>query len=243
MAEYLLISGSSDIATETANQLVDQGHRVYLTSRTKENVEHLAKRLDMPYAVIDPTDFDAVDDLVAERVESGLAGVVNCSGSLFLKPAHQTSRDEYDHVISANLTSAFALVRAAGKHMAKKGGSVVLISSAAAMAGIPSHEAIAAAKGGIISLTKSAAATYASTGLRFNAVAPGLVETKMTEHIAKNEMMRKASEAMHALSRLGSVKDVASAIIYFLNPDNDWVTGQVLAVDGGLSNLKVKVKA
>ena len=123
------------------------------------------------------------------------------------------------------------------------GGSVVLISSAAAMVGLSNHEAISAAKAGIIGLTLSAAATYASSNIRINAVAPGLVETSLTTSITQNEMSRKYSESMHALGRLGTPEDVARAVIFLLNPENTWITGQILGVDGGLSHIRAKAKA
>ena len=84
----------------------------------------------------------------------------------------------------------------------------------------------------------SAAATYASSGVRVNAVAPGLVKTPMTSRIVENEVARKASLALHPLGRLGEPQDVASLIAWLLGPESAWVTGQVWAVDGGLSSLK-----
>ena len=170
-----------------------------------------------------------------------LDGVVNCCGSLLLKPAHLTSEEQYKNVIDASLTTAFATVRAAGKYL-HQGGSVVLISSAAAMTGFANHEAIAAAKAGIIGLTRSAAATYASANIRINAVAPGLTQTALTASLTNNDAARKFSESMHALGRLGKSEDVARAIVFLLDPVNDWITGQVLSVDGGLANVRPKLK-
>jgi NAD(P)-dependent dehydrogenase (short-subunit alcohol dehydrogenase family) len=171
-----------------------------------------------------------------------VTGVVNCVGSLLLKPAHLTSDDEWDATIATNLRSAFATVRAAAKTMRSTGGSVVLVSSAAAQLGFANHEAIAAAKAGVIGLTRSAAATYAARGLRVNAVAPGLVRTPLTESIWSKEASATASEEMHALGRLGEPDDVASAICWLLDPTNSWVTGEVLSIDGGLSHLRPTVR-
>ena len=123
------------------------------------------------------------------------------------------------------------------------GGSVVLIASAAAMEGLANHEAIAAAKAGIIGLIRSAAATYAPNNLRFNAVAPGLTETPLTATLTGSDTARKFSESMHALGRLGTADDIARAIVFLLDPLNSWITGQVLAVDGGLSRVRPKPKA
>lgn len=241
MNHFLIISGTSGIAQALKQRLTAKGHHVHLTSRSPMTA---AAESNVSFSQLDPTDFSAVAALFETlKAEYGqIDGVVNCAGSLLLKPAHLTTADEYANVIAANLTTAFAVTHAAGKTMAAQGGSVVLMSSAAAQVGISNHEAIAAAKAGVIGLMLSAAATYASSNLRFNAIAPGLVETNLTKNLVSNPMMRKASEAMHPLHRIGTPDDVASAIEFLLMPENSWISGQVLAVDGGLSSLRTKVK-
>ncbi len=232
MAHFLIIAASSGIGQATATLLKEAGHTVFTTARDHNKI--------MPDAVLDATDFEAVDAVFKQAGD--IDGVVNCSGSLLLKSAHLTTKEQYQSVIDASLTTAFATVRAAGKHM-NKGGSIVLISSAAAMEGLANHEAIAAAKAGILGLTLSAAATYAGQNLRVNAVAPGLTETPLTAALTGNETSRKFSESMHALGRLGKPEDIARAIVFLLDPANSWITGQVLAVDGGLSRVRPKMKA
>jgi NAD(P)-dependent dehydrogenase (short-subunit alcohol dehydrogenase family) len=160
-------------------------------------------------------------------------------GSLLLKPAHLTKPQEWADTVSANLTSSFAVLRAAVQPMMRqKQGSVVLVSSAAAAIGLANHEAIAAAKGGIDALVRSAAATYGRSGVRVNAVAPGLVETPLTERITKSGPGRGSSEAMHALGRIGEPEDIAAAMAWLLGSEADWVTGQTLGVDGGLGRVR-----
>ncbi len=244
MANYLIIAATSDIGTQVAKKLCQQGHTMWLTGRHEERVKPIAASLETAYSVLDATDFEAVDRTFATVCSTfgSVDGVVCCAGSLLLKPAHLTSWDEYMGTMQTNLTTNFAVVRAAGQHMHGTGGSVVLISSAAALQGIVNHEAIAAAKGGIISLARSAAATYASANIRFNVVAPGLVATRMTTKLTQNEMGRKTSEAMHALRRLGTAEEIAAAVTFLLDLHNSWITGQVLAVDGGLSTLMPRMK-
>ena len=232
MARFLVIAASSGIGQATVALLKQSGHAVFTTARDNGKIT--------PDALLDATDFDAVDQVFSQAGE--IDGVVNCSGSLLLRAAHMTSQEQYQSVIAASLTTAFATVRSAGKHMTK-GGSVVLISSAAAMEGLANHEAIAAAKAGILGLTLSSAASYAGQNLRVNAVAPGLTETPLTATITGNPASRKFSEGMHALGRLGTADDIARAIVFLLDPANSWITGQVLAVDGGLSRVRPKVKA
>lgn len=232
MARFLIIAASSGIGQATVRLLTAAGHDVVTTARDAARI--------IPDITLDATDFDAVDH--AFQTAGDIQGVVNFSGSLLLKPAHLTTREQYDAVISASLTTAFATMRAAGKHM-KQGGSVVLVSSAAALEGLANHEAIAAAKAGVIGLTLAAAASYAGQKLRVNAVAPGLTETPLTAGVTGNDLSRKVSEAMHALGRIGTPEDVARAVTFLLDPANDWITGQTLAVDGGLSRVRPKMKA
>ena len=231
MARYLVIAASSSIGQALTKALKAQGDTVFTTARDTSKIN--------PDMVLDATDFDAVLD--AFQRAGPIDGVVNCSGSLLLKAAHLTDREQYQAVIDASLTTSFATVHAAGLHM-KEGGSVVLIASAAALVGLSNHEAIAAAKAGIIGLAQAAAATYATYHLRFNVVAPGMVDSPLTTQLISNESTFQASKAMHALGRIGKPEDISQAILFLLDPRNDWITAQVIAVDGGLSRVRPKIK-
>ncbi|MCE9631217.1 MAG: SDR family oxidoreductase [Planctomycetia bacterium] len=238
----LLIGGSGGIGTALATLLVSAGDRVFLAARSADRLAPLATALDMPFATVDASDPDAIDACADQAAAAlgGLDGVVNCAGSLLLKPAHLTTTAEWQATLAANLSSAFGCVRAAGRLLKAEGGAVVLVSSAAARVGIANHEAIAAAKAGVIGLVLSAAATYARQGVRFNAVAPGLVRTSLTKGLVASEQAEKASLGMHPLGRLGEPGDVARAIAFLLDPAQSWITGQVLGVDGGLADLKAR---
>ena len=120
MAHFLVIAASSGIGQATVSLLKEAGHSVFTTARDTSKIT--------PYSELDATDFDEVDAVFKQAGE--LDGVVNCSGSLLLKSAHLTTRGQYQSVIDASLTTAFATIRAAGKHMSN-GGSVVLVSSSA----------------------------------------------------------------------------------------------------------------
>jgi len=170
-----------------------------------------------------------------------LLGVVNCIGTILLKPAHLTTDEEWRATLDTNLTSSFLLLReAARRMMSSGGGSVVFCSTVAAQRGLFNHEAIAAAKAGVEGLTRAAAATYARYQIRVNCVAPGLVPTPLSQFLTANEGARKAAKAMHPLGQLGEPGDIASAMCWLLSPEQKWVTGQVLHVDGGLSTVQAR---
>lgn len=244
-ATFVVVAAGSAVGSRVAQMLSARGARTVLAGRDAAALAPLAASVAGLVVTADAANFADLERCVAAAVNTTgrIDGIVNCAGSILLKPAHQTSAQELQDVLTANLVSAFATVRAAAGAMRQGGGSIVLLSSAAAAIGLPNHEAIAAAKAGVSGLARSAAATYAPYGIRVNAVSPGLVDTPMTQPITSNELARKASIAMHPLGRLGTADDIAEAVCWLLTPQSAWVTGQNIGVDGGLATLKSRSKS
>jgi NAD(P)-dependent dehydrogenase (short-subunit alcohol dehydrogenase family) len=166
--------------------------------------------------------------------------LVHAVGSTLLKPAHALSDAELDDVLAVNLLSAFYALRPFVRAVPRgESASIVLFSSAATRIGLLNHEAIAAAKGGIDGLVTSAAASYAGRGIRVNAIAPGLVRSNLTRRLVEHEGTLRASVAMHPLGRVGEPEDVAGLAAFLVSAAAAWITGQVIAVDGGLSGVKL----
>ncbi|MFT5292522.1 MAG: NAD(P)-dependent dehydrogenase (short-subunit alcohol dehydrogenase family) [Planctomycetota bacterium] len=237
---YLVLGAAGGIGSCLCRKLSAQGDRLALAGRDSDRLRDLARSLDASAHPLDATSCEQVEEAVKSVVmEHGrIDGIVNCVGSILLKPSHRTSSEEWRSVLATNLDSAFSAVKAGTSAMLKTGGSIVLLSSAAARIGLPNHDAIAAAKAGVVGLALSAAASYAARGIRVNVVSPGLVRTPLSEPLTQNPASEKASVAMHALQRLGEPEDVARAIAWFLDPLQSWVTGQVLGVDGGLGSVR-----
>ncbi len=236
---YVVLGATGGIGSEVCRRLSGKGANLVIAARDEEKLKRLSEETGATSVPLDATRQKQVDTAFeAAKDEFGrIDGAVNCVGSFLLKPAHKTCDKEFAEIMSLNVNTAFNTIRSAVRYM-DEGGSVVLMSSVAGRVGLANHEAIAAAKAAVIGLTLSSAATYLPRNLRFNAVAPGLVQTPRTEGITSSEASRQASTDLHPLGHLGEPEDIAPLIEWLLDPENTWVSGQVFGVDGGLSTLR-----
>jgi NAD(P)-dependent dehydrogenase (short-subunit alcohol dehydrogenase family) len=245
--KVVVIGGiSGGIGSSLAGQLAEAGHRVCGFARSAERVEALKAERNVDCQTLDSTDPEALASYFEQVAEEKgrIDAYVHAIGSIYLKPAHLTSPEQWSEVIQTNLSSAFYALRACTAIMQKqKEGSLLFFSTAAAQVGIANHEAIAAAKGGIEALVRSAAATYSSKGLRFNAIAPSLTDTPLAKPIIGSKQAREISERMHPLGQLGEASDVASLAAWLLSDQARFVTGQTFVMDGGISTVVPKPKA
>ena len=244
MSGIVIFGGTGGIGAAIARALGERGISTFLVSRSEERLKATASEVGARgYAVADATNLAQVESAFSEASAAlgEITGVAHCIGSILLKPAHLTSEVEFSSVIQQNLTSAFLVLRSAARTMTS-GGSLLFFSSAAGRIGLANHEAIAAAKAGIIGLTLSAAATYAPRQLRVNCIAPGLVQTPMSEKITSNQSAAAFSRALHPLARLGEPSDIAPLATLLLSEEGRWITGQVFGVDGGLATVKTKIE-
>jgi NAD(P)-dependent dehydrogenase (short-subunit alcohol dehydrogenase family) len=240
----LIVGGAGGIGSAVARKLAARGAKLILAGRNAERLATVAAETGAETFPLDARDSAAVDALIqsVHTSHGRLDGLVNCAGSILLKPAHSITDQEFADTLATNLTTAFNLLRAAARVMMKQagGGSIVLCSSVAARRGLVNHEAIAAAKAGVEGLALAAAASYARFSVRVNCVAPGLTRTDLTKALTQNETIAKISAAMHPLGRIGEPEDVASAIAWLLDAEQKWVTGQVIGVDGGLGAVQAR---
>jgi NAD(P)-dependent dehydrogenase (short-subunit alcohol dehydrogenase family) len=240
----LIVGGAGGIGSAVARKLATRGTKLILTGRDANRLAEVAAETGAETFTLDARDGAAVDAVIqsVHTNHGRLDGLVNCAGSILLKPAHSITDREFADTLATNLTTAFNLLRAAARVMMKQagGGSIVLCSSVAARRGFVNHEAIAAAKVGVEGLALAAAASYARFSVRVNCVAPGLTRTALTKSLTQNETIAKLSAALHPLGRIGEPEDVASAITWLLDAEQKWVTGQVIGVDGGLGAVQAR---
>ena len=224
----------------TAKKLLEQGSKVTCLARDESRVEEL-KSLGAEVVVGDALDKESVSaaiEIASQQGDGKISGVAHLVGSIAIRPPHALALDAFNEVITTNLSSAFLTLSMCGKAMLKMGGGrMVFTSSVAGSLGLVNHEAIAAAKGGVESMVRSAAATYAKRGIRVNAVAPGLTDTRLAATILRSDAMREASANMIPLKRINEAEEIATSIHWLLTGAPDNFTGQVMHLDGGMSQI------
>lgn len=240
----LVTGAASGIGREVAARCVEEGARVALIDLDTGALETLRDELGDPVVGVhaaDVTDGAAVGRAVSAAAEAlgGLDGVVNNAGIPMVGAVHELAEEDWDRALAVDLKSVYLVSRAAWPHLKEGGGAIANTASVAGQAGTPGQAAYAAAKAGVIILTKCLALDGAADGIRANAVSPGFVATPMLErYLAEQDdpaAARAGVEAAHPLGRLGAPRDIAGAFVYLLSDDAAWVTGTILAVDGGFT--------
>jgi NAD(P)-dependent dehydrogenase (short-subunit alcohol dehydrogenase family) len=177
-----------------------------------------------------------------EALGAAPSRLAHAVGSTLIAPLHRTRAEAAREVLRVNLESSLWTLQAWIAALDGAPGAAVFASSVVARIGVANHEAIAAAKGGVEALVRSAAATYAAQGLRINAVAPGMTDTPMTAGLLKLPAMREGAGRQYPLGGVQRADDVAGVMAWLLGPDAARLTGQVLAVDGGFTTVRPLIR-
>lgn len=242
MAEsILIIGGGSDIAQQLARKLTHNDYKVTMLVRTNESVDdEIAGKVTIVNGdALSSTDLASAIEIAAQQGDGKISGMAHLVGSILIRPPHAVKVEAFEEVIRTNLVSAFMALSMTCKAMLKSGGGrVVFTSSVAASLGLINHEAIAAAKGGIESMVRSAAATYAQRNIRVNAVAPGLTDTKLSAPIIRTDSMRESAVSMIPMKRINKPEEIAETMFWLLTSAPDNLTGQIMHLDGGMRNVR-----
>lgn len=222
---YVVVGGSSGIGNAVALALAQEGADVHVWSRSApEQTDHIRWE-----------QWDAVGSADPPAAPDKLDGLVYAPGSIPLAAFKQLTPEQFLQTYQLNVLGAVrALQSCVGPMLEAGGASTVFFGTVAASVGMQFHASIAAAKAALKGLALSLAAEYASKRLRFNVVSPGLTDTPLAGRLLSSDKKREAADARHPLGRVGTPGDVARAALFFLDPDNDWVTGQELGVNGGM---------
>jgi 3-oxoacyl-[acyl-carrier protein] reductase len=241
--QVAIVTGAGrGIGESVARYFVDAGAKVAVVSRSEANSSKVASALEAirpgsarAYAV-DVADFDAVQK-VGEQIitDFGRADIlVNNAGITRDNLLMRMSSEEWDAVLDTNLKGAFNFVRSILRTMIKqRSGRIINISSVSGLMGLAGQTNYAASKAGMIGLTKALAKEVASRGITVNVVAPGFIETDMTAVL--NEEIRKGALSQIPLFRFGQPEEIAATVGFLSGSSASYITGQVIAVDGGMS--------
>lgn len=232
----LVVGGSSGIGNGIAHGFRGRGAEVHVTGRRPDEGDYLeAEDSDftgIAYHQLDVTDREAADRLAGEM--SALDVLVLCQGAVRYG-REEFEREGWDAVIGVNLSSVMDCCRAFHRGLAERQGSIIIVSSTGAFHAMIGNPAYGASKAGAASLVGSLAQAWAREGIRVNGIAPGFVPTKMTKVTTDNEKRRDGAIARIPLGRMGTPQDMAGAALFLASPLADYITGQSLIVDGGLS--------
>jgi 3-oxoacyl-[acyl-carrier protein] reductase len=234
MSVALVTGGSRGIGRAIVEELAGKGYTVAFTYAGNHAAAESLAGVGKAYQA-DSRDFSCAEKVVAD-VQSTLGPIgllVNNAGIKRDGALHNMDPDAWREVIDTNLTGTFNYSRAVMKHLIRRGGSVINITSVSGVIGMAGQTNYSASKAGVIGFTKALAREVARFGVRVNAVAPGFIDTDMTGSIDENA--RKKLYAQIPLGKTGTALEVARAVLYLASDDAGYITGQVLTMDGGLS--------
>ena len=227
---YLVVGGGSGIGEKVVEKLTLAGHQVFAASRNIADA-------NLPPGV-EPIIFNVTEDDSLEGLPDVLDGLVYCPGSINLKPFHRIKAADFQAEWELNFMGAVKVTQQVlGLLKKSENPSVVYFSTVAVQLGLPFHSSISASKGAIEGLTRSLAAEYAPK-IRFNAIAPSLTDTPLAASLLSNDKKREANAERNPLKLIGEAQDIANMCSFLLSQESRWMTGQILAVDGGMGSIR-----
>ncbi len=236
----LVTGGSRGIGFSIAAAFAENGSNVVISSRSEESLQQAADSISSAAGEVTPIPSDissqeSVQELIKNTIDKydSLDVVVNNAGITSDNLMLRMNENDWDSVIDINLKGTFWCTKFASRQMLKqRSGSIINISSVVGVTGNPGQVNYAASKAGILGLTKSAAQELASRNITVNAIAPGYIETEMTDKL--NEKQRDELTSRIPLNRMGTPEDIAGMAIFLASAAAQYITGQVFRVDGGM---------
>lgn len=240
MKKIVIFGATGAVGSAIAGILSSKQYQLHFVGRDESKIKFLSNELGAGYTIGDVQDL-TLFSRVADDAGDAIYGLVYAVGNLNLKSLKRLSADDFISDYKTNAMGAALAVQHLQPAMNNFEGtaSVVLFTSVAAEQGFTFHSSISMAKGAVRALTFALAAELAPK-IRVNAISPSLTRSNMSETLFKNEKMVEAISKMHAMNRLGTPKDMAAVCAFLLSSEADWITGQIIGVDGGRSTLRIK---
>jgi NAD(P)-dependent dehydrogenase (short-subunit alcohol dehydrogenase family) len=238
----LVTGAGSGIGHACALALAREKCKLALVGRRKDRLEKVVSEIgSSAFAITGDVSRKSDIDRIVTEIESYFGGInvlLNNAGVMHIANAEQTTEEQWDEIFNLNVRGLWLLSRAVLPHMRKAGGgSIINIASVLGINGARNRAAYAASKGAVVLLTKCMAIDHGADKIRVNAICPSLIETELTAKVFSQapdpEQVRRERIAGHPIGRLGKPEDIAGMAVYLASDESSWVTGTVLAVDGG----------
>ena len=234
--KYLIFGATGSIGSNLSKMMAQNNEDVQLIGRDEESLKNISSETGCKYSVVDVLDHAKIESLKQEFGSQDIKGIAYCVGSIDLKPLRMVKKEDFQKCFDLNFYPIIETIKNFQESLKKNKGSVVLFSTVAAQRGFTNHAIIASAKAAVEGLTVSLAAEFAPN-IRVNCIAPSLTNSKIAQPMLKNKALADGIAKAHPLKRLGEGKDSASLAKFLITEDSSWVTGQIIAVDGGRSKL------
>lgn len=242
MEKTVIVTGASNgIGKGIATAFAEKDYNVLIADIDVQNGNKLQKKLEKEnysaaFIECDVSDSDSITGLINETVKvyGRIDILINNAGLSEFTPPEELTVEKWDLILNTNLRSSFLLTKAAAEEMKKQdGGSVVNIASTRALMSEPNSEAYAASKGGLLALTHAMAMSYADYHINVNCISPGWIKTENYEEL------RDIDHKQHPSKRVGKPEDIARACLFLTRPDNDFINGENIVIDGGMTRKMI----
>ena len=234
--KYIILGATGAIGSSLANQLYKDQFDCHLVGRNKDELKKISEKLNYTYSVCDVLEIGFVEKIKKDLEETEVLGMAYCVGSIDVKPFKLTKASDFVSSYVLNLVAATDVIRAFQDNIKKNKGSIVLFSTVASKKGFLNHSIISSAKAAVEGLTVALAAELAPN-VRVNCIAPSITKSKIANAVLKNQTIEDAIAKMHPLKRIGEGDDSANLANFLLTTKSSWITGQIIGVDGGRSNI------
>mgnify|MGYP001197571876 FL=1 len=237
MAGKILIFGATGaVGSSLARLFKNESVQCHLIGKNSEEVSKLSDETGHSFTVCDVLEDNFVEKIEQDVNNFEISGLAYCVGSIDLKPINLISKKDVIKCFSLNLFPIYDIMKKFHENLKKNKGSVVFFSTVAVKQGFPNHSIISPAKASLEGLTVSLASEL-SPHVRVNCIAPSMSNSKMANKILKNPKIAEGIAKQHPLKRVGEGKDSAALAKFLLSDESSWITGQIIGVDGGRSNV------
>ena len=237
MTKKILIFGATGSVGSSLTKLVKESSMdAHLIGKNEDEISNLKDQTGFSYSIADVTDQNFIETIDKDLDGLEISGIAYCVGSIDLKPLNLVSKKDYLKSFELNLFPIVEIIKKYKDNLKKNKSSVVLFSTVAVKQGFPNHSIISPVKASLEGLTVSLAAELAPN-VRVNCIAPSLSKSKMAGKILSNPKIAEGIAKQHPLKRVGEGYDSAALARFLLSDESSWITGQIIGVDGGRSNI------